>query len=135
MKCPQCNLDLDVPTDSTLPAYHCPGCSGTWIRGRVLHEMLEKDDDSSGIAETLDSIQDLEYEPSRRFCPKCDGRRLKAVIIEDTELDFCASCKGLFFDPGELEQVFPGIHELNRERAREGEPGFWASLLKFLDRE
>jgi Zn-finger nucleic acid-binding protein len=135
MKCPQCMLDLDAPDNSALSAYHCPGCSGTWIRGRILHEMLERDEDSTVIAETLDSIQELEYEPSRRRCPKCVGRQLKAVIIEDTELDFCPSCKGLFFDPGEIERVFPGIHQLSRGPRPDDEPGFWASLLRFLGRE
>jgi len=135
MKCPQCNLDMDLPAASGQPARHCSACSGTWISGRALHDLLEDGDDPSGIAQTLDSMEDLEFSPSRRRCPSCAGRNLKAVIIEDTELDFCPSCKGLFFDPGELERVFPGIHELSRGPRRADESGFWASLLRFLGRE
>jgi Zn-finger nucleic acid-binding protein len=133
MKCPQCNHELNAPANSELPVHNCPICSGTWIRGNELHSMLERSDDPVGIGETLDSILDLEFSESRRQCPSCVGRRLKAVVIENTELDFCASCKGLFFDPGELQRVFPGILGPGRGRYHAGERGFWANLLKFID--
>ena len=133
MICPQCNLDFDSPTDGTLPVYNCSNCGGTWIRGQSLHALLAKSGDPTGIEETLDSILKLDFKQSQRRCPGCVGRHLKAVVIEHTELDFCASCKGMFFDPGELQRVLPGILDHNQGSQGSGERGFWANLLKFID--
>ena len=133
MNCPQCNLSFQAPADSDLPVHNCPSCGGTWIRGNALHAMLARSSAPAGIEETLDSILDLEFRESRRRCPSCNGRHLKAVIIEDTELDFCAKCKGLFFDPGELQRVFPGIIDKNQELQPSAARGFWSNLLRFID--
>jgi len=86
------------------------------------------------VEQTLDSIFKLDFKGSRRHCPNCAGRHLNAVNIGRTELDFCASCKGLFFDPGELGRVFPGIHGQRRGLHSAGERGFWMTLLKFVNR-
>jgi Zn-finger nucleic acid-binding protein len=77
-------------------------------------------------------MHQLDFRASRRKCPSCSGRHLKAVVVENTELDFCASCKGLFFDPGELERVFPGI--LGQAKAANNARNFWHSLLGFINR-
>ena len=68
----------------------------------------------------LDSILDLDYRESRRQCPRCAPRPLKVVVIEDTELDFCSRCKGLFFDPGELDHVLPAIVDGTASYGRNG---------------
>ena len=133
MICPQCNLDLETAPDSDPPVYHCGSCSGTWIGGYSLNSMLAKSNDSSSIEQILNSILELDYRESERVCPRCIGRRLKVVVIEHTELDFCASCKGIFFDPGELQKLLPsiGIGALRPRRAR----GFWAGLKRLLDQD
>lgn len=136
MICPQCHSGLDLRTDRDQPVHQCPKCGGTWVGGRSLHSMLQELNDSAGIEEVLDSILDLDFRESRRKCPNCAPRHLKVVVIEDTELDYCSRCKGLFFDPGELERVLPaGAVESRRfgGRDRGGEPeGFWSSLLRML---
>jgi Zn-finger nucleic acid-binding protein len=132
MNCPKCNSSFDSATDNEMPVYHCPTCSGTWIHGQSLHRLLAASEDADSITETLDSIHHLDFRASRRKCPSCRGRHLKAVVVENTELDFCANCKGLFFDPGELERVFPGI--LGQGKAATNARNFWHSLLGFINR-
>jgi Zn-finger nucleic acid-binding protein len=99
--------------------------------------MLEKSNDSEGIEQILDSILNLDYRESRRQCPVCAGRYLKVVFIEATELDFCSSCKGIFFDPGELERVLPTVasqgSKPGRSKQSAGQGGFWSSLKRMLD--
>lgn len=99
--------------------------------------MLAKSSDSDSIEQILDSILDLDYRKSRRQCPACAGRYLKVVVIESTELDFCSSCKGVFFDPGELDRVLPTLASAGgkpRRSARGADQGgFWASLKRLLD--
>ena len=47
-----------------------------------------------------------------RKCPRCTAG-LEAVLLavgaESVEIDRCPECNGLFFDPGELDQVLDGI--------------------------
>ena len=38
-------------------------------------------------------------------CPKC-GHDLKEEKLENVTVDRCTHCEGIFFDAGELEQVF-----------------------------
>ena len=135
MICPQCNIEFDAATDGRLPSHNCPSCGGTWIRGQALHSLIAKTGDPTGIERTLDQILTLDYRTSQRRCPSCRHRFLKVVVIENTELDFCGSCKGLFFDPGELARVFPGILEQTAGPGRRKHKGFWASLLKFIDQK
>lgn len=130
MKCPQCNHSFEAVSDSDLPVHSCSTCAGIWIRGHSLHQLLDGKKDASRFTRKLESIHELEFRASRRKCPSCNGRHLKAVVIEKTELDFCPSCKGLYFDPGELERVFPGI--LN-QTPRKKKRGFWSRLLRKLD--
>ena len=132
MKCPECNSDLETP--SALSPCTCPSCAGIWISGRALRVMFAGSDDQNDVEQMLDSILEIDFMGSRRCCPSCTGRYLKAVNIGRTELDFCASCKGLFFDPGELERVFPGIQGQGNSSHPTGERGFWVSLLKFVNR-
>jgi len=126
MKCPQCNHSFDTAPDGDLPVHSCATCSGIWIRGHSLHQLLDGKKDASRFTRKLDSIHELEFRSSRRKCPSCKGRHLKAVVIEKTELDFCPSCKGLYFDPGELERVFPGILDQTPDTKASG---FWSGLL------
>ena len=44
-------------------------------------------------------------------CPKC-GMELEAVTLQDTQIDRCNSCRGIWLDQGELEHLAgrgPGI--------------------------
>jgi Zn-finger nucleic acid-binding protein len=132
MNCPQCNRAFDTASDSDLPVHNCSTCNGTWIRGHSLNHLISGSKDAAKIDEILDTILDLEFRESRRKCPSCTGRHLKAVVIERTELDFCASCKGLFFDPGELDRVFPGILDQDQGTRTNNTRGFWHSLLRFI---
>jgi Zn-finger nucleic acid-binding protein len=135
MICPHCNCILETVVDNDLPTQHCPCCSGTWISGRALHAMLARSDDSDRIEQIFNSIIDLDFRDSRRRCPSCANRNLKVVDIDGTDLDFCSSCKGVFFDPGEVESVLPAIGAVAAESGQAAhQSGFWSSLKRLLDR-
>jgi Zn-finger nucleic acid-binding protein len=136
MKCPECKTSFETADDGDdgdLPVHNCATCSGTWIRGQSLNRLMYTSRDAAAIAKTLDTILDLKFNNSRRKCPSCRGRKLKTVVIEKTELDFCASCKGMFFDPGELDRVFPGILNQSEKKHAGARRGFWPSLLKYIN--
>jgi Zn-finger nucleic acid-binding protein len=85
----------------------CRHCYGTWLSGKSLNAILTHYDSDSSIEEIFDEIMELEFRDSERHCPACKNMPLMEVDIDDVELDYCTACKGLFFDRGELEAVFP----------------------------
>lgn len=41
------------------------------------------------------------------FCPKCPEKKLKEITtIHDVKVDCCKLCRGIWFDSGELEEIF-----------------------------
>jgi len=134
MICPRCNTDLEVQDRDGIRTSTCPQCNGNWIGGAALARLFDRDRDAPHIEEALEAILGLDYRNSRRRCPECRSRQMKLLLVDDIELDYCVSCKGLYFDPGELEQVFPNAA---------GKPGkaagpkpasasqFWGVILKF----
>lgn len=113
----------------------CTACGGTWISGGSLHELFAREEDTPHIEEALETILALDFRDGRRQCPTCRGRRLQTLEVEDVELDYCIGCKGLFFDPGELEQVFPRTYAATAgadARKDAGVLGFFRAILARL---
>jgi len=72
--------------------------------------------------------------PSARSCPRCPGRtlvELRVAGLGGLVVDRCRECRGIFFDPGELEQVLrqtsagpPPVDRGELERLIAEEPRF-----------
>ena len=129
MICPRCKTALEARERDGIRISACPACGGSWIGGAALHAVFGKDSNTSRIEEALESFHDVEFHRSLRPCPACRGKTLKAVMVDEIELDYCLSCKGLFFDPGELEQLFPAAGATPASVAEE-EDDFWAIILR-----
>jgi len=41
---------------------------------------------------------------SNRTCPECQ-KRMSLITIGEVEVDYCISCSGVWFDPGELKDL------------------------------
>ena len=51
-----------------------------------------------------DQPRDEEPATEQRNCPECNRASI-IVRIEDVEVDYCVSCEGCWFDPGELRAI------------------------------
>ena len=60
-------------------------------------------------AEETRRLKDLHF----MKCPKC-GHDMKEEQLESVAVDRCSHCEGIFFDAGELEQVFKQQAEQRR---------------------
>lgn len=58
-------------------------------------------------------------------CPKC-GHEMKEQNLDGIEIDKCGTCEGIFFDRGELEDLF-----LKRQSQARG--GTWRRIFGFTD--
>ncbi len=133
MKCPRCDTEMEGREHDGIQSSVCLQCNGNWIGGAALARLFERDQDAPHIEEAMEAILGVDYRSSRRPCPACRGRHLKALLIDDVELDYCVACKGLYFDQGELEQVFPGVGMPGTAAASRPAASnqFWAVILKF----
>ena len=52
-------------------------------------------------ASELEKLREMHY----MKCPKC-GHDLKEHELEGMKVDRCTHCEGVFFDAGELDQIF-----------------------------
>lgn len=68
-------------------------------------------------AEETKRLKDLHF----MKCPKC-GHDMKEETLENVSIDRCTHCEGIFFDAGELEQIFAKKDEQRR--------GFFRKLIK-----
>jgi Zn-finger nucleic acid-binding protein len=133
MICPRCNTSLEIRENDGITTATCPGCKGNWIGATALATLFARDRDAPRIEEALDAILDLDFHDSHRLCPGCRVRPLKAIMVDGIELDYCTACKGLYFDQGELEQVFPSTRQAAAIGGRSADTlsQFWAVILKY----
>ena len=110
MNCPRCAEAMEVVERDDIRSHICPSCNGAWISGASLHRLFAREEDAPHIEEALETIMSFDFRDGRLPCPTCQGKRLQTLEVDGVELDYCVSCKGLFFDPGELEQVFPSTY-------------------------
>jgi hypothetical protein len=89
----------------------CIYCNGDWITfetiNTIITELSETKERDSADNLILDEII---HEGSRK-CPKCENKNLHVVDVEGMELDICKTCRGIFFDDGELEMLVGKIPE------------------------
>jgi uncharacterized protein len=84
---------------------------------RIARERREKERAQHEAAGELDRLKKLHF----MKCPKC-GHDMKEEKLENVSVDRCTHCEGIFFDAGELEQIFAQKEEQRR--------GFFRKLVK-----
>jgi RNA polymerase-binding transcription factor DksA len=68
---------------------------------RVARLKREQERAATEKAEETRRLKDLHF----MKCPKC-GHDMKEEKLESVTVDRCTRCEGIFFEAGELEQVF-----------------------------
>jgi len=68
---------------------------------RVARARREQERADKEVSSERKRLRDLHY----LKCPKC-GHDLKEQDLEGVKIDRCTHCEGVFFDAGELDQIF-----------------------------
>ena len=98
IKCPRCQIALTgMEYQPGTTVHWCGLCSGIWVDGEELYEILKVSPDTMP-------------EPTCRdagACPKCGNRFFYPLNFPDTDVvvDICEGCKGIWFDRGELQAI------------------------------
>jgi len=99
MKCPRCSNETLSKIPEENQGYGCSRCDGIWLtKENLLSIRLQHNLDISLLRAQL--IKDKRSDGLRN-CPNCSQGLVTSTICE-IELDWCASCDGIWFDPGEF---------------------------------
>lgn len=107
MKCIKCELPMaHVPVKQKYYFDACYKCGGRWVDGDVLHQHCSSLL-SDGKDKTYQYFMQLRVNITDINCPSCEQQKLSLVVVNNTEMEFCTNCHGVYFDPGEMEFAMP----------------------------
>jgi len=125
MDCYRCRQAMRKASRDGVLVDVCDTCGGLWLDAGELEALERRQAKERG--ELIQQARKEVVEETRQvlkvvgLCPKCQVERLRQVLRRGIRLDYCPSCKGLYFDVGELERVM---------KAAKDEPeGFLESVL------
>ncbi|HIE96074.1 MAG: zf-TFIIB domain-containing protein [Fuerstiella sp.] len=100
--CPACTMV--VLTERTLKngvkVDSCESCRGTWLDAGEFFQLTSS---KVGATQNVLSLSSAAIK-SRRHCPRCRTSMFEAAFLDDeTRIDFCQECDGLWFDYSELK--------------------------------
>ena len=106
MRCPKCRSDMQQIVIDGIEVDRCSGCHGLWFDGGELSRLSSKE-----AAAALDigdvAVGKKQNEIEHYRCPRCAGPMNRLVDPAQTHIWFerCGSCRGSFFDAGELTDL------------------------------
>jgi Zn-finger nucleic acid-binding protein len=86
---------------------YCTGCKGVWLDAGELEIMLDDDGKAKKLINSFNT--DTSSNETPRQCPMCDKKMEKIIVGEEKPtllIDRCAKGDGLWFDSGELNNIF-----------------------------
>jgi Zn-finger nucleic acid-binding protein len=121
--CLLCNLKMQPMVKNGVAIHHCYGCGGHWFDGGGLTELMGQrglNFSDTTLDSKLEAPQKCRFcegfsSPGADVCEACerplwyrcpvDASTLYIINEEGVELDFCPSCRGLWFDRKELKEL------------------------------
>ena len=107
MNCPVCKNAMITLELAEVEIDYCTDCGGIWLDAGELEILLG---DAGDAAALLDSFAvDSACAEKKRKCPICDKKMDKIVVGTEPPpllLDKCSRSDGLWFDKGELQDIF-----------------------------
>lgn len=103
IECPKCWVDMDTKEIEILgPNFDidiCPECKGIWLDQGELKKLVKDKKISDYLTKHIGTKSD-----SKLLCPRC-GNLMDIEKADDIEVDVCLECRGVWLDPGELEEL------------------------------
>ena len=107
MDCPACKNAMITLELEDVEIDYCTSCGSVWLDAGELELLLNEPGKAKGL---LDSFKiDSESDEIIRKCPICDKKMQKIVVGSSKPvllLDKCRRGDGLWFDKGELQDIF-----------------------------
>ena len=118
LKCIKCNSQLKPVAFRGVEIDRCENCGGLWLdKGELKHlwnSQGEDDPDEGAFEKAISELAKMKMSrptPAGRVagdasivCPSCTGK-LTEVVFDDTHIEQCAACDGVYLDAGELAKA------------------------------
>jgi len=107
MDCPVCKNAMITLELEGVEIDHCLDCGGIWLDAGELELLLDEPEKARVLLNSFNV--DSECAEAKRKCPICDKKMLKVVVGDTTPvllIDKCRRGDGLWFDGGELHDIF-----------------------------
>lgn len=118
IKCPWCNLNLDIYEFEDIKYEGCPECRGMFLNDDELRILKDKsEEDSWGnlrwMDDEIEAIKNATLIRSTLDCPKCKSHRMISTIfgISRTIIDYCTKCKGIWLDYKEYYEIIEHLKD------------------------
>ena len=103
VECPRCWVEMDQEEVKVIgPDYLidiCPGCNGIWLDGGELAKQIKDRKLADYLTKDIGTKTN-----SKLLCPRC-ASLMDIEKADDTEVDVCLACHGVWLDQGELEEL------------------------------
>ena len=111
MDCPVCKNAMITLELQEVEIDYCIDCSGIWLDAGELELLLGEPEKAKRL---LDSFKiDSSSNEKTRKCPIC-RKKMQKVIVGSSKptllIDKCRKADGLWFDKGELQDIFERAH-------------------------
>ena len=106
MRCPKCRSDMQQIVIDGMEVDRCSACHGLWFDDGELSMLRNKEAAAAlDIGDVVTGKKQNQIEHYR--CPRCAGPMNRLVDPAQTQIWFerCGSCRGSFFDAGELTDL------------------------------
>ena len=107
MDCPVCKNAMITLELREVEIDYCTDCGGIWLDAGELEMLLGEPEKAAGLLASFKATADCSEKP--RKCPICDKKMRKIVVGQSQPtllIDKCAKGDGLWFDKGELHEIF-----------------------------
>ena len=107
MDCPVCTNAMITLELEEVEIDYCTDCGGIWLDAGELEELLGQADKATQLLASFKADPKCAEKP--RKCPICDKKMQKIVVGQSQPtllIDKCAKGDGLWFDNGELHDIF-----------------------------
>jgi PAT family beta-lactamase induction signal transducer AmpG len=106
MRCPKCRADMEQVFVDDIEVDRCSSCHGLWFDSGELSKLRNKE--AAAVLDIGDIKTGKKQNRIEHYrCPRCAGPMNRLVDPEQTHIWFeqCGSCRGTFFDAGELTDL------------------------------
>lgn len=116
MKCPDCQMQLDVVSCKGVLIHECLACKGKWFEHQELKRVRDKADEGLRWLDFDPFDKDLPHEPASsgdKHCPGCQ-QNLKGQRYDNSRviLHKCNDCRGVWLSSGELIRMIHYLEDL-----------------------
>ncbi|MHC4242951.1 MAG: TFIIB-type zinc ribbon-containing protein [Planctomycetota bacterium] len=111
MDCPVCKNAMITLELREVEIDYCTDCSGIWLDAGELELLLGEPEKAAHLLDSF-KIDSKSLEKIRK-CPIC-SKKMQKVIVGSSKptllIDKCRRADGLWFDKGELQDIFERAH-------------------------